>query len=93
MARPVRVAPARASCDTSATQMNLNVVLGGFMVVYGVVTFCVRTFARKRSWKLEVMQKKWGEQRGLLIHVVSYTVFPIVLGAILIIRGLAAPAG
>ena len=73
--------------------MNFNLILGGFMVVYGIVTLCLRTFAPSRSWKLEIMQKKWGEQRGLMIHVVSYTVFPIVLGAILIIRGLAAPVG
>jgi hypothetical protein len=73
--------------------MNFNLILGGFMVVYGIVTLCLRTFAPDRSWKLEIMQKKWGEQRGLMFHVVSYTVFPIVLGAILIIRGLAAPVG
>jgi hypothetical protein len=73
--------------------MNFNLILGGFMVVYGIVTLCLRMFAPDRSWKLEIMQKKWGEQRGLMIHVVSYTVFPIVLGAILIIRGLAAPVG
>ena len=73
--------------------MNFNLILGGFMVVYGIVTLCLRTFAPSRSWKLEIMQKKWGEQRGMMIHVVSYTVFPIVLGAILIIRGLAAPVG
>ena len=73
--------------------MNFNVILGGFMVVYGIVALCLRLFAPNRSWKLEIMQKKWGEQRGMVIHVVSYTVFPIVLGAILIIRGLAAPMG
>ena len=89
----MRLAATARSCDTSGSQMNFNVILGGFMVVYGIVTLCVRTFTPNRSWKLEVMQKKWGEHRGLMIHVVSYTVFPIVLGAILIIRGLAAPAG
>ena len=73
--------------------MSFNVILGGFMVVYGVVTLGMRVFTPNRSWKLEMMQKKWGEQRGLLIHILSYTVFPIVLGAILILRGLTAPVG
>ena len=75
------------------TRMSFNVVLGGFMVVYGIVTLCIRAFAPNRSWKLEIMKRKWGEQRGQMIHVVSYTVFPLVFGAILLIRGLAAPAG
>ena len=73
--------------------MNFNLILGGFMVVYGIVTLCMRMFAPNRSWKLEIMQKKWGEQRGRMIHIVSYTVFPIVLGVILVVRGLAAPGG
>ena len=74
-------------------QLSFNVVLGGFMVVYGIVTLCIRLFAPHRSWKLEIMKKKWGEQRGLMIHVVSYTVFPVVFGAILLIRGITSAAG
>ncbi len=74
--------------------MSFHVVLGAFMIAYGVVNLCLRTFAQRPSLKLELMQRKWGERRGLLLHVVSYTVFPVVLGAILVIRGLvAAPPG
>lgn len=74
--------------------MSFHVVLGAFMIAYGVVNLCLRTFAKRPSLKLELMQRKWGERRGLVIHVVSYVVFPAVLGAILVLRGLtAAPPG
>lgn len=74
--------------------MSFHLVLGAGMIAYGVVHLCLRVFAPGRSLKLELMQRKWGEQRGLLFHVLSYTVFPLVLGAILVLRGLtAAPPG
>ena len=35
------------------------------------------------------MKKKWGEKAAVRIHVIGYTVLPLVAGVVLIIRGLA----
>ena len=68
--------------------MDFNVILGGLMVVFGIYTLWARKFAPNRLWKLEPMKKQWGEKAGLVIHVLAYTVLPLVLGAILLIGGL-----
>lgn len=66
--------------------MSFNVVIGCLMVVYGVFMLLIRTFSPQRSWKLELMQKKWGEKTGNRIHFISYIVFPIALGVFLYAR-------
>ena len=58
------------------------------MVVYGIATLVVRKFAPHRFWKLEPMKKRWGERAGVTIHVLGYTVLPLVVGAVFLIRGL-----
>ena len=69
--------------------MDANVFLGALMVVYGIVTLILRRVAPDRFWKLETMKKKWGERAALRIHVIGYTVLPLVAGTVLIVRGLA----
>ena len=69
--------------------MDANVFLGALMVVYGIVTLILRRVAPDRFWKLETMKKKWGEKVALRIHVIGYTVLPLVAGTVLIVRGLA----
>ena len=69
--------------------MDPNIFLGGLMVVYGIVTLVLRQVAPHRFWKLEVMKKKWGERAGVVIHVLGYTVLPLVVGAVFLVRGLA----
>ena len=34
------------------------------------------------------MKKFWGETGGLIVHVVGYTVVPIVVGIVLVLSGL-----
>ena len=69
--------------------MDANLFLGALMMVYGIVTLILRNVAPERFWKLERMKKKWGEKAGMRIHVIGYTVLPLVAGLVLIIRGLA----
>jgi hypothetical protein len=68
--------------------MDFDIVLGGFGVAFGLYTLFARKFAPNRLWKLEPMKKMWGEKVGLSIHVLAYTVLPLVLGAILLANSL-----
>ena len=69
--------------------MDANFLLGALMMVYGIVTLIIRKVAPDRFLKLEPMKKKWGEKAAVRIHVIGYTVLPLVACVVLIIRGLA----
>ena len=69
--------------------MDANVLLGALMIVYGVVTLIMRKVAPDRFLKLEPMKRKWGEKAAMRIHVIGYTVLPLVAGLVLIVRALA----
>ena len=68
--------------------MDFDIVLGGMMVAFGLYTLFARKFAPNRLWKLEPMKQQWGEKAGLAVHVLAYTVLPLVLGAMLLAGGL-----
>jgi hypothetical protein len=38
--------------------------------------------------KLNAMKEKYGEKTGIIIHTISYTVIPIIVGILFIIIGL-----
>ena len=69
--------------------MDANFFLGALMMVYGIVTLILRKVAPDRFLKLEPMKQKWGEKTAVRIHVIGYTVMPLVAGVVLIMRGLA----
>ena len=68
--------------------MDFNIILGGFMVAYGLFTLFARKLAPERFWKLEPMKKRWGERGGVVVHVIGYTVMPLVGGTVLLLQGL-----
>ena len=68
--------------------MDFNIILGVVALAFGLYTLFARIYAPNRLWKLEPMKKQWGEKVGLTIHVLAYTVLPLVVGAILLARGL-----
>ena len=68
--------------------MDFDIILGVFALAFGLYTLFVRMYAPNRLWKLEPMKKQWGEKVGVTIHVLAYTVLPLVLGAILLANGL-----
>ena len=69
-------------------QMDFDIVLGGMGVAFGLYTLFARMFAPNHLWKLEPMKKQWGEKVGLAVHVLAYTVLPLVFGAILLTNSL-----
>ena len=69
--------------------MDARTFLGALMFVYGAAMLYITLFAPHRSTKLELMKRKLGEKRGFAFYTFSYAVFPLGLGAYLVIRSLA----
>jgi hypothetical protein len=57
-------------------------------VCYGLYTTWARVKKPEQFAKLDAMKKQWGEKAGTAIHVIAYTVVPILFGIVMIIKGL-----
>lgn len=64
--------------------MNSDLILGVLLLVFGVYSIFARFFAPHHLGKMEPMKKMWGERRGAVVHVVAYTLLPLVAGAVMI---------
>jgi hypothetical protein len=64
-----------------------SIGLGVAAVLYGLITFFMRIKYPAKFAKLEAMKKFWGERKGLLLHTVSYSVLPILIGVMFIYKG------
>ena len=65
----------------------MAIVLGVLCIVYGVFTAVMREKLPERFGKLEAMKKKFGDKKGKVIHIVSYTVVPILAGIVFVVCG------
>ena len=69
--------------------MNLTtVVIGIAAIAYGLYTAWARRARPDQFRKLEAMKKTWGESAGQVVHVIGYTIVPIVVGVVLVLSGL-----
>ena len=66
-----------------------SLIAGLACVVYGIYTGFARAGNPSAFAKLEPMKRQYGETHGYRLHVIGYTVLPIVLGIGVILRGLA----
>ena len=65
----------------------IELIIGILALLYGLYTIYLRVRKDSKAWgKLDHMKKIYGEKLGAVIHIVSYTVVPIVVG----IMGIAA---
>ena len=60
--------------------MDWNRILGVALIGYGIFTLIARFRAPQMFWKLKPMQGWAGKGPGMVIHVLAYTVLPVVLG-------------
>jgi hypothetical protein len=68
--------------------MNLFTMgFGAVICVYGLYTMTMRTRAPEKFGKLKGMKDKYGDSTGTALHIVAYTVVPIVMGIILSFAG------
>jgi hypothetical protein len=70
----------------------VTVSVGVAAMGYGAYTAWARRSKPEQFKKLEPMKRFWGERGGLAVHVVGYTVVPIVFGIVLVVRGLQGGA-
>ena len=70
--------------------MDLNLLLGIAALGYGVYTAYVRATSPEKFGKLAAMKEQWGEGPGMIVHVVAYTVVPLILGIVLIAVSVSA---
>jgi hypothetical protein len=67
----------------------MDLLIGIGALGFGLYTAYVRATSPGRFEKLEAMKERWGPTGGNLVHLVVYTLVPIGVGAIFLIRGLA----
>ncbi len=69
--------------------MSTDLLFGGLLVAFGVYSIFARFFAPHHLGKLEPMRKMWGKTGGLIMHVVAYTLLPLVAGGLMLFNELA----
>jgi hypothetical protein len=65
-----------------------TLAFGLFALLFGVCTLILRVKNPGKFRKLNAMKEKYGEKTGVIIHTISYTVIPIIVGILFIIIGL-----
>ncbi len=68
--------------------MNFNLLLGIAAVAYAIYTAVMRAKKPEAFGKLEAMRQQWGHGTGTAIHVIAYTVVPLIVGVVLIASAL-----
>jgi hypothetical protein len=69
--------------------LRTDLIFGGLLVAFGTYSIFARIFAPHRLGKLEPMKDKWGKTGGSVMHVVAYTLLPLVAGGLMIFNELA----
>jgi hypothetical protein len=76
--------------ERSAMDINFNLIIGIVGVAFGCMTLLARLFGWERMLsKRGPMKERFGERTGDIIHLVSYTILPIVAGLLFLRAGLA----
>jgi hypothetical protein len=65
----------------------IQIVLGVAAVAFGGYTAFARIAKPESLGKLEAMKEAYGDGAGGAIHLISYTLTPIAIGATLIVLG------
>lgn len=66
----------------------LTIILGLLVIAYGAYGFYARARKTEQLGKLEAMKARWGNRGGLILHTVSYSIMPILIGSALVFAGL-----
>jgi hypothetical protein len=65
----------------------ITIALGVFCLGYGIFTAIMRAKSPEKFGKLEAMKNKFGDKAGMAIHVISYTIIPILAGIVFLVCG------
>lgn len=65
-----------------------TVVIGVLAALFGITTLILRQTKPGVFKKLDAMKARFGEKPGYVIHLVSYSLIPILFGIGMIVSGL-----
>lgn len=64
-----------------------NLLFGIFALCIGLISIYFRVFKNSKGFgKLDAMKERFGDRAGTVIHVLAYTVVPLLVGVIFITR-------
>jgi len=63
----------------------ITIILGAFCIGYGFFTIIMRIKSPEKFAKLNAMKNKYGEKRGKIIHIIFYSVIPILGGVVFLV--------
>ncbi|HEX7128290.1 MAG TPA: hypothetical protein VF406_21265 [Thermodesulfobacteriota bacterium] len=66
----------------------LTLVVGVAAVAYGLYTTYARVKSPSSFGKLAAMRSRFGHAAGTAVHVIAYTVLPVVFGLVAIVLGM-----
>lgn len=66
----------------------VTILIGVAALGFGIYSAYIRATNPGKFGKLEAMKKQWGESAGKIIHVVAYTIVPIIFGIVMIVNGI-----
>ena len=69
-----------------------DIIIGVLAIVLGILSALQRIFKPESSRKLVAMRKTYGEKAGSIVHLVSYTVVPVLFGIVILVRAFSAAA-
>jgi hypothetical protein len=64
-----------------------SAVIGFFALGFGIVTAVIRKRSPERFPKLQAMKERLGEKAGSRLHIVGYSLVPILVGIIFLLAG------
>jgi len=65
------------------------IIIFGFLAIcFGIYILMMRRKSPEKFGKLKAMKEYWGDEKGTTIHIIGYTIIPIVAGLILLFSSL-----
>ena len=69
--------------------MNIfTLVLGIVLFGYGAFSIILRIKSPEKFGKLEAMKKNFGNKGGMAVHIIFYSILPILAGIVFIVSGI-----
>ncbi len=62
----------------------VSLILGMLALFYGFMTLYLRRVQPEKLGKLEPMKQRFGEKPAYIIHMIMYSIVPIIVGILLI---------
>ena len=67
----------------------LTIAVGVAAIGFGLVTAYLRITKPTAFKKLGAMKQMWGDTGGTVVHVIAYTVVPLVAGIAFVVQGIS----